>query len=358
MNVNMDTAANNPPHETDAIAFLNRWLTQRGHSGYQLSPLAGDASPRRYYRARTADGQNSILMDARDEREHIEPFLLARDDLSKAGLRVPSLLAADPAGGVLWLEDLGTLSFLDHLHSLAPPLPESLPIDDPVVELYRRAIDEILTIQAIDPSRLPPFDRELLSAEMSLFRDWFLPRELAQPPFTPEDEQHWRQLTSLLVENAQSQPQVWVHRDYHSRNLMLPAGEQRPALLDFQDAVRGPALYDLTSLLRDYYALLSQAQFDLLRKHFFSLSPLTKQSSPAELTRQFDLLSAQRHLKVIGIFARLSHRDNKNAYLADIPRAWHYLRAITSTYDELRWLDTLINSEPFRQWVDRTESAS
>ncbi len=342
------------PGQAERINELRGWLEDRLGTGAQLTPLAGDASARRYYRARADNGQSAVLMDASALPECIAPFIAAGADLNRGGLRTPRLLDSDEKGGLLLLEDAGDVSFLGTLQELGRTSDELCgTVDDPIVIVYRRALDEILTIHQMPCAHLSDYNDALIDKEISLFRDWFLCRELGVDHFNTHWNRHWDQLRKTLTDNATGQRQVWVHRDFHSRNLMLTGADVRPLLLDFQDAVRGPVCYDVVSLLRDYYYQLDARQYDFLRTHFVALAQSSGNVASDVFERHFDLLAAQRHLKVIGIFTRLKHRDGKPDYVKDIPRAWHYLTEVSARYEELAWLNEIITQPPVRNWMDQ-----
>ena len=340
--------------QTERIKELQGWLEERLGTGTRLTPLAGDASARRYYRVCTDNEQNAVLMDAIALPECMAPFIAAGADLSRGGLRTPRILASDEKSGLLLLEDAGDVSFLGALQGLGRTSDELCgTVNDPVVTVYRRALDEILTMHQMPCAHLNDYNDVLIDKEISLFRDWFLRRELGVDHFDIHWNRHWNQLRKTLTENAADQRQVWVHRDFHSRNLMFTGADVRPLLLDFQDAVRGPACYDIVSLLRDYYYRLDARQFDFLRAHFAALAQGAGSVAGDVFERHFDLLAAQRHLKVIGIFTRLKHRDGKLAYVKDIPLAWNYLTEVSARYDELAWLDEIITQSRVRDWMDQ-----
>jgi aminoglycoside/choline kinase family phosphotransferase len=192
-------------------------------------------------------------------------------------------------------------------------------------------------------SELPPYDEALLSFELSLFHDWLCGRHL-KIEFTDADEQQWQEVSRLLIDNALQQQKVFVHRDYHSRNLMV-CNDNNPGILDFQDAVEGPLAYDLVSLLKDCYVSWPAEQVSAWAMQFYDrLDKDTKtRLDAAQFIRQFDLMGVQRHLKASGIFARLLHRDGKTGYMPDVPRTLEYIAALGPAYKELRFLTELIS---------------
>ena len=276
-------------------------------------------------------------MDAPPSRENCLPFVRVAGYLEAMQLNAPRILEADLVRGFLLLSDLGNRSYLDALQAH----PENAD------SLYRDAIDALLVMQrrgAAYQSSLPDYDTELLEFELSLFRDWLLSRHL-DLDWSASDESGWSDLGTALVHNALDQPQRFVHRDYHSRNLMHTESAN-PGILDFQDAVEGPLTYDIVSLLKDCYIAWPESKIDTWLGYFYEgLDEQTRQSTDAAVFRRhFDLMGVQRHLKAAGIFARLSIRDGKHAYLADIPRTLGYVTALASSYDELGFVADLIDS--------------
>jgi len=270
-------------------------------------------------------------MDAPPEREDIRPWLDIARRLRGAGLNAPDVRAADEAHGFVLMSDLGAELYLPKLREAGP------------AGLYEDALDALFAMQSkVDASDLPPYDESRLVQEMELLSEWFLKRHLG---FTPSCEE-WDVVESAfraLVENARVQEQVFVHRDYHSRNLLV--GEPgAPGILDFQDAVRGPLTYDLVSLLRDCYISWPDEQvYAWVEEYRQRLvhAGLTRVDA-ATFRRGFDLMGLQRHIKVLGIFCRLWYRDGKRGYLDDLPLVWHYTRAVGKRYPEIAPLICLI----------------
>jgi aminoglycoside/choline kinase family phosphotransferase len=309
------------------LEALGHWLrNDLNYSVETIRPASGDASFRRYFRV-GIDGVSYIAMDAPPSRENVRPFLAVAALLRKVGVQVPEVFAEDLAQGFLLLSDFGPRSYLDELN------PESAD------RLYGDALDTLLRIQqAIDPETagLPPYDERLLRAELHIFREWFLAGLLGLAPTAPESalmDEVWR----LLVAAALEQPRVCVHRDYHSRNLMVTEC-RNPGVLDFQDAVIGPVTYDLVSLLRDCYVAWPKPRLDAwLESYRLNLDGIGMAGSddPERFRRWFDLMGLQRHLKAIGIFARLKLRDGKPGYLKDIPRTLGYVAEVCGNYPQL-----------------------
>ncbi|MCX7097318.1 MAG: phosphotransferase [Methylococcales bacterium] len=285
-------------------------------------PASSDASFRRYFRVKTNDGQ-FIVMDAPPDKENTGPFIRIAGLLALSGVNVPTIFQQNRTEGFLLLEDFGSQCFLDQLN------------ESTADSLYQSAFDALLLLQtrtAIASCGLPSYDAPLLQRELGIFEDWFLNDALDTPIAQPV----WEAVRTLLVNSAGEQPVVCVHRDYHSRNLMvLP--ENSPGVIDFQDAVIGPITYDLVSLLRDCYIAWPQARLDQWLAHYYGrLVQAGLLSCPlADFKRWFDLMGMQRHLKAIGIFSRLHLRDGKSNYLQDIPRTLNYVIGVCASYPEL-----------------------
>jgi len=300
------------------LGLLRAWLEHDlGLAGCSLAPASEDASFRRYFRATLPGGGTRIVMDAPPEKENVDPYLRVAAMLADIGVHAPKVLARNAARGFLLLTDLGTAMYLPELAQPGRADP-----------LYHDALVALVRIQARGATharQLPPYDEKLLRFEMSLFPDWLLARHLGLALLGGESRMLGEAMDALVA-NALEQPQVFVHRDYHSRNLMVCPGDN-PGILDFQDAVCGPATYDLVSLLRDSYVAWSQERVLAWALEFRGLAAaagLPTGRDEAQFLRWFDLVGVQRHLKVAGIFARLWHRDGKARYLADIPRTLQY----------------------------------
>ncbi len=308
---------------------LQRWLSDElALPPYRIAPASSDASFRRYFRI-TFGGTSRIVMDAPPEREDIRPFITISALLEQLGLHVPAVFAQNPGAGFLLLSDLGTRRYLDELS------------DGSAARLYGDAIDALIRMQSCPAARLrqlPQYEAALLRAEMELFRDWYL---LRLKGFSLSDAQaaRFEEAVGFLIESALEQPQVLVHRDYHSRNLMVT--DPNPGILDFQDAVAGPVTYDLVSLLRDCYICWPQQQVEqwVWRYHRQAVrAGILSGVERRQLLRWFDLMGVQRHLKASGIFARLRLRDGKPGYLRDIPRTLRYVGQVCARYPELHGL--------------------
>ncbi|MGF1547492.1 MAG: aminoglycoside phosphotransferase family protein [Thiotrichales bacterium] len=311
---------------------LNHWVhAQLGSSPLNLSPASEDASFRRYFRA--ANGSRSfIVMDAPPERETTEPFVAITARLERVGVHVPHVHAVDQDQGFVLLDDLGSSLYLKLLNERT------------VDHLYADAIAALIKIQSAPCDGLPDYSSELLRFEIRLFLDWLLRRHL-EIELTATQTEAFDQVTTALVENARQQPQVFVHRDYHSRNLMI-TGDNNPGVLDYQDAVRGPITYDLVSLLRDCYVAWPGSlvnDWALTFRDALMRRALPAGRSEREYLRWFDLMGIQRHLKASGIFARLWHRDGKSGYLKDIPRTLNYIVEAAPRHPETEPLARLID---------------
>lgn len=315
---------------------LLAWLDRRAEvAGLPLEPASGDASFRRYFRLR-AGTQTFIAMDAPPPLEDCRPFIEIAGLLASLGLNVPRIVDADVGAGFVLMTDLGASQYLDVLHA-----------DESRADaLYADAMRALHRLQSCDPSRveaLPAYDERLLHGELALFHDWLCERHL-NVEWDSELEDGWRATADFLVSEALAQPRVLVHRDYHSRNLMVAAGDENPGILDFQDAVAGPLTYDLVSLLRDCYIRWPHARVrDWVGQFHERLEPSRRRDvSLDRFWRWFETMGVQRHLKAAGIFARLSHRDGKDGYLADVPRTLTYVVDAASRYPALEFLGEFV----------------
>lgn len=317
------------------LDLLRHWLEQGlGWQSYDLAPASADASFRRYFRVARGD-ETAIVMDAPPQQEDVEPYLRIAGMLDAIGVNAPRILARNASEGFLLLTDLGSTTYLAELGRPAR-----------VDALYADAIETLVRIEARGArfgAQLPPYDEKLLRFEMSLFTDWLLARHL-QVSLDPGVAQALARVFDTLVASALEQPPVFVHRDYHSRNLMVCAG-RTPGILDFQDAVHGPLTYDLVSLLRDCYVAWPQDKvvawaLDFRRRAASAGLPVG--ADEQQFLRWFDLMGVQRHLKASGIFARLWHRDGKPGYLADVPRTLEYVAQACARHADLAPLGELV----------------
>ncbi len=319
------------------MAELKVWLS--GIDSFAVAsirPASVDASFRRYFRVEGAEG-SFIAMDAPPEHMSSLPFMRVAGYFEEMGLNAPRIVGANVEGGFLLLTDLGSTQYLDAVKND----PDSAP------KLYADALSALNVLQkrgAAYQSALPPYDETLLHFELSIFRDWLCDAHLGIT-FSERDEESWDRVSDLLVQNALDQPRVFVHRDFHSRNLMVTEREN-PGILDFQDAVEGPLTYDIVSLLKDcYFRLPPQHVREWALRFYAGLNTSIRQQVDEQIfTRYFDLMGVQRHLKASGIFARLNHRDGKPGYVGDIPRTLKYIVDLAPQYDELFWLITFVQS--------------
>jgi len=307
-----------------------------GTRAFALAPASSDASFRRYFRitpeAPWRGHSTLIVMDAPPPMEDCRPFVHVAGLLVAAGLHAPEVLAGDPGRGFLLLTDLGSRTYLAELDAKSAPA------------LYADATAALIRWQkASRDGALPAYDEALLARELALFRDWYVGRHLGVA-LAPAQEQTLAHAFRLILDNNLAQPRVFVHRDYHSRNLML--ADPNPGILDFQDAVNGPVTYDLVSLLRDaYVAWDEEQQIDWSVRYWerARAAGLPVGADFGAFWQDFEWMGVQRQLKVLGIFARLYHRDGKAAYLADMPRVMGYLRAACARYRALDPLAALID---------------
>jgi len=315
-------------------AQLNAWLeSQFPNESFKLSPASADASFRRYFRLTFADGRPSrIVMDAPPSHEDCAPWLHVEQLFRGAGVHVPEVFAADLAQGFLLLSDLGSTTYLAVLDGENAPA------------LYADAVDALIRIQqASAPEQLPPYDEALLQRELNLFPEWYVGKHLG---VTLDDRQQHvlDDVFAKLLANNLAQPSVYVHRDYHSRNLMVTI--PNPGIIDFQDAVFGPITYDLVSLFRDAYIKWEEEEeLDWVIRYWEKArkAGLPVHASFDDFYKDYEWMGAQRQLKVLGIFARLCHRDGKDGYLKDMPRVMSYLRRTCERYGDLRALARLLD---------------
>ncbi|HAF00761.1 MAG TPA: aminoglycoside phosphotransferase [Methylophilaceae bacterium] len=323
---------------------LEAWLSQELHQHYTLTTASADASFRRYFRVHLAD-KTLIAMDAPPPQEDCRPFVKVAQLLLAAGLNVPQVLAQDIEHGFLLLSDLGDDTYLSQLSEKNASI------------LYGDACHALIKMQlASQPAVLPPYDEALLTRELQLFPDWYIVKHLGVTLDSPQ-QAVIESTFNLLNRNILAQPQVYVHRDYHSRNLMVTA-ENNPGILDFQDAVYGAITYDLVSLFKDAYISWDEERMmDWVVRYWQSAKKagLPVSADFGEFYRDFEWMGVQRHIKVLGIFARLYHRDGKDGYLKDMPLVMTYLRKACERYSELRpflrLLDALEGRHPRPKYV-------
>ena len=311
---------------------LEKWL-QGEFPGerFDLTPASEDASFRRYFRV-GLEGRSFIAMDAPPGKEDCRPFVRVAALLAKAGVHAPRVHAQDLGRGFLLLSDLGTRTYLDELNA------------GNAGRLFADATDALIRWQlASRPGELPPYDEALLRREMGLFAEWYVARHL-KVALDPDQSQALEDIVQALARSALAQPAVFVHRDYMPRNLML--SDPNPGVLDFQDAVLGPVTYDMVSLVRDAFLSWEEEQvLDWSVRYWEKArrAGLPVDADFGEFWRAFEWMGLQRHLKVLGIFARINYRDGKPKYLADTPRFIKYARAVATRYRDLAPLARLLD---------------
>ena len=327
--------------------LLKRWLCEQfAVDSIELTPITGDAGFRSYSRF-IIENKTFIAVDAPGDKSNNQGFLAIQAAFLKKGLLVPEILAKDLRQGFFCLSDFGEQLFADTLTFTT------------MNNQYRKAIDLlplISTIQVDSSYDLPLYDRQFILTELEIFVDWLLAEHLAIY-LNLQDKQSLAQCFNVLVESALGQPQVFMHRDFHSRNIMMLA-DSNLGIIDFQDAVLGPITYDIVSLLRDCYIRWPDAEIKSLFTYFcqimtqchhwegkaFNVLDL-KDISELKWQQWFDLMGLQRHIKAAGIFARLNYRDNKNGYLKDIPLTLAYIRDISALYPELSYMHELVKNK-------------
>ena len=312
--------------------LLRDWVADH-YPGFQISVASADASFRRYFRLERG-AESFILMDAPPEHQDCRPFIHAASRLLELGLNVPRVLQTDLEHGLLVLTDFGDCSYLRALSQ------------DTADTLYDAALRSLLILQSEgrDPGAFPPYDRPFLMRELRIFDQWFLDRHLALS-LPSHQRDLLEQVYQWLCDKALEQPRVWVHRDFHSRNLMV-CGAQTPGVLDFQDAVIGPISYDPVSLLRDCYIAWPVERVEAWsqghRRRLVAAGALDPGIDQPTWNEWFDCMGVQRHLKAIGIFARLWHRDGKPGYLKDIPRTLGYVWSASARHPALTPLTSIL----------------
>ncbi len=312
---------------------LERWLAAQLHDQrFGLTPASEDASFRRYWRVQLDDGRSTVAMDAPPEKEDCRPFVRVAGMLREAGLNAPEVFAQDLDQGFLLLSDLGKRTYLQALDAASAP------------QLFGDATDALVRWQlATRPGALPPYDEALLRREMNLFPEWYIGAHLKKE-LTEVQKNSLESTFRLLVQSALAQPVVYVHRDYMPRNLMVC--EPNPGVLDFQDAVLGPITYDVVSLFRDAFVSWQDEQvLDWSVRYWEKAKRAGLPVEPdfGEFWRAFEWMGLQRHLKVLGIFARINYRDGKPKYLEDTPRFIAYARSVAGRYAALAPLLRLLD---------------
>ena len=331
------------PDEDVRLKLLENWLQEclpqlfpdqcpQALAQAPLISASSDASFRRYFRWQ-GEPSSLIVMDAPPPQENCRPFVNVAELLTTAGLNVPKILAQDLDRGFLLLNDLGSKTYLDVIDS------------DNADGLFEDAIQALLALQQLPVGDdLPSYDEALLRRELQLFPDWYVQRHLNRE-FSEEQLALWQRVSQLLIDSALAQPKVLVHRDYMPRNLMI--SEPNPGVLDFQDAVYGPVTYDITCLFKDAFLSWPEARVRTWLERYWNLAReqgIAVQADFEDFYRASDLMGVQRHLKVIGIFSRICHRDGKPKYVADVPRFFAYIEAVLARRPELAELAELLSS--------------
>ncbi len=309
---------------------LNNWIKTivPQNEEYQIATLAGDASFRRYFRLSSPSYQ-AVIMDAPPEKEPTEAFIRVGKLLAQNDVKTPKILATDQSQGFLLLEDFGDELLLNCLN------------DETVDFYYTEALKALLQIQTCPVSNeIPAFDIPYMKTETHLFKEWFLNR-LLSITLSPEEEQLLEKTIDDLLDEINQQPKVFIHRDYHSRNLLVT--DNGLGIIDFQDAMTGPVSYDLVSLVKDCYVQWPREKVLRWIEWFWQNSPLLQHYQLDEFIRAVDLCGLQRHLKVAGIFSRLYLRDNKSAYLENLPLTLQYIRECAAIYEPLQPFLNLLN---------------
>ena len=328
--------------EQDArLALLTEWLGTLGLVDLaSRRPASSDASFRRYFRLdvvpalRDKLGDTLIAMDAPPERENVPAYLHVQGLLQEAGVTVPAIVARDVERGFLLLSDLGTTTYLQRLDS------------DNAAFMYSDAVDALIKFQlGSRPGELPEFDRAFVLRELNLFPEWYIERHIGVA-MTDAQKAQLDKVFETIVANVLSQQRVFMHRDFHSRNLMF-LDQGNPGVLDFQDAVYGPVTYDLGSLLRDAYIQWDEEiVLDWVVRYWQSAKQVGLPVNPDidAFYRDFEFMALQRHLKILGIFCRLNYRDGKANYLGDLPTVLDYVRKTANRYTELKPLARLLDA--------------
>ncbi len=305
------------------LDHLEDWLENFfDDANYTLSKASDDASFRRYFRIERSN-LSFIAMDAPPEKENSKLFVKIAELLRNNNIHAPKIIDKDLGQGFLLIEDLGNTTFLQALNKKNK------------LDLYKSATDELIKIQAIElkNQELNQYDESLLKTELALIIEWYLPKNIEQDLIN-----QLNQLFDQLVKNSLNSPQVFVHRDYHCRNLMIT--NKTISVIDFQDAVVGSNSYDLVSLLKDAYIELNSSEVQTLLTYFYQQADI--QTTFSEFEKQFDLMGLQRHLKILGIFKRLSVRDNKHRYLDNIPLVEKYVLQVADKYPQLSFLKDIL----------------
>jgi aminoglycoside/choline kinase family phosphotransferase len=312
---------------------LLEWVERvAGPPASAFEPVSSDASFRRYFRFLSADGKSLLAMDAPPAREKCADYVKVARMLGHAGLNAPRILASSIERGFVLIEDLGTQSWLDAIDT------------GNADTLFDAAIDALVRLQRIPSSGLPRYGATMLARELDLFPAWYLARHrgITLRGVLARD---WRAARDALIASAEAQPRVFVHRDFMPRNLIM--SDPNPGIIDFQDAVHGPVTYDVVSLFKDAFVSWPTARVERWRERYWHVAReagVPVQADYAEFQRAFDWMGVQRHLKILGIFARLNYRDGKPRYLAQTPRFVDYIKAVASRDETLYPLISLLSA--------------
>ena len=321
--------------DQERMSQLEEWLNSIPDDELtDVRPASSDASFRRYFRATSENtGRTFIIMDAPPDKEDCRPFIHITELLRSVNVNAPAIITMDLEKGFLLLDDLGDRQYLDHLDQQNSN------------RLYSDALESLINMQRIKDD-LPPYDRQKLLDEMGLFEPWYLNRHLGIS-LDAEQKSALDAVFQLLIDSALEQPRVFVHRDYHSRNLML-VDDNNPGVIDYQDAVIGPVTYDLVSLFKDCYIEWPRDRVENWLDQYLQHTAVEIPVNRSRFIRWFDLMGVQRHLKVLGIFARLNYRDGKSQYLDDLPLTLKYVVDTCKQYDELSSLMDLLENTVFQ----------
>ena len=321
------------------LALLTEWAKKLYSSSIEIEKASSDASFRSYYRIRS-NNDTKIIMDAPPEKEPLSPFLDITKRLSKANINVPEIFELDEDLGFILMSDLGKTKYLDKLN------------DETVYCLYTDAMDTIHKMQTeVDASNLKNFDSKELITEMDLFKDWFLKKHLNHN-FDNEGLNNIQECFDSLVKIILEIPTTFVHRDFHSRNLMI-TDSNNPGVLDYQDALIGPITYDAVSLLKDCYVNWDKKLItEMLSTYYKKIKADYNNIEFDEFSFWFDVVGLQRHFKAIGIFSRLNYRDNKITFMQDIPRTYKYVDEVVNKYTELTSVKEILNEMDIKKIYD------
>ena len=304
---------------------INKWIDDLGYKDYTLEIITADASFRKYYRL-TVNDESFVVMDSSEDKDSMYPFIDISVRLLKAQVEVPRIISQNIKEGFLLLSDLGS----QHLADMLSPMSVEL--------LYMKGISEIIKMQEVDTAGMDVYDKEFLMFEMNLMEEWYL-RQHKSMFLSEKGLENLTKILESIADEVLAQPQgVFVHRDFHSRNIMLESGKL--ALIDYQDAMSGALTYDLVSLLKDVYVEFDGKKMEELALEFKALKGLDV--SDEEFLRWFDFMALQRHIKILGIFARLNIRDGKKSYLKDIPLTLKYVLEVCDKYENLKPLGELL----------------